>query len=293
MPAKLRVSKMRNPLVTPEAVRLFERGLELQKLGAHEIDWETYEKTLDQEEYEAVERRLHWTLRRCRPTRYRGGPLCRRARRRRTKRHLSRVGAARSRTVAVADEGPKVLEMNSFAAGLKRIAKHARSGALGDDGAWLADGIEAHVAGAVPIDRALKAAWSSACRYRRDSTLRALAQLYLPPVSSPWSVACSLQSQIRRYETSAWLRDRELANMPPGYCETSREQLYTALRANADAGERGMPVSARQLVRILRHDPPLVMSNAWAECGDEQEIEHHEAENAGAPTERRRETGRA
>jgi hypothetical protein len=64
MPAKLRVSKMRNPLVTPEAVRLFERGLELQKLGAHEIDWETYEKTLDQEEYEAVERRLHWTLRR-------------------------------------------------------------------------------------------------------------------------------------------------------------------------------------------------------------------------------------
>jgi hypothetical protein len=32
--------------------------------------------------------------------------------------------------------------MNPFAASLCRIAKHARSGALGDDGGWLADGIK-------------------------------------------------------------------------------------------------------------------------------------------------------
>jgi hypothetical protein len=88
--------------------------------------------------------------------------------------------------------------MNRFAASLKRIAKHARSGALGDDGNWLADGIEIHVAGA-PIDQALKLAWGSACRARRDSALRTFARLYLSTGASPWSVACSLQSQIRRY----------------------------------------------------------------------------------------------
>jgi hypothetical protein len=182
--------------------------------------------------------------------------------------------------------------MNPFANSLQRIAERARSGALGGDGSWLADGIDAHIAGA-PIDQAMRLAWASACRARRDDALRALARLYLPPGASPWSVACGLQSQIRRYETSAWLRDREQADMPPGYRETSREQLYTALRANADAGERGMPASTRQLVRILRHDPPLVMSKTPADCGDEKEIEHHEGENARAFIERRRQTGRA
>jgi hypothetical protein len=182
--------------------------------------------------------------------------------------------------------------MNRFAASLSRIAKHARSGALGDDGNWLAVGIEIHIAGA-PIDQALKLGWASTCRARRDDAIRAFARLYLSTGASPWSVACSLQSQIRRYETNAWLRDRELANMPPGYRETSREQLYTALRANADAGERGMPVSPRQLARILRHEPPLVMSKAPAECRDEQEIEHHEGKSPRAPTERRRQTRRA
>jgi hypothetical protein len=182
--------------------------------------------------------------------------------------------------------------MNRFAASLKRIAKHARSGAPGDDGNWLADGIEIHVAGA-PIDQALKLAWGSACRARRDSALRAFARLYLPPGASPWSVACGLQSQIRRYEAVVWLRDRKRAEMPPGYPGTPYELLFMACRWNADAGERGMPVSARQLVRILRHEPPLVMSKAPAECRDEQEIEHHEGEDAGALAERRRQTGRA
>jgi hypothetical protein len=182
--------------------------------------------------------------------------------------------------------------MNRFDASLSRIAKHARFGALGGDGSWLADGIELHIAGA-PIDQALKLAWSSACRARRDDAIRAFARLYLSTGTSAWSVACSLQSQIRRYETSAWLRDREQGDMPPGYRETSREQLYTALTANADAGERGMPMSPRQLVRILRHAPPLVMSKAPAECRDEAETEHHEGENTRAFIERRRQTGRA
>lgn len=40
MPVKRRVSKARNNLITPEAIELFRRGLELQKLGADEIDYD-------------------------------------------------------------------------------------------------------------------------------------------------------------------------------------------------------------------------------------------------------------
>ena len=53
---------MKNALITPEAIALFRRGLELQKIGADEIDFDAYEKTPEQEEYDAIVRRLHWTL---------------------------------------------------------------------------------------------------------------------------------------------------------------------------------------------------------------------------------------
>jgi hypothetical protein len=62
MPAKLRTSKMRNALITPEAVALFRRGLELQKIGADEINYDGEENSPEQDEYHAIERRLHWTL---------------------------------------------------------------------------------------------------------------------------------------------------------------------------------------------------------------------------------------
>lgn len=176
----------------------------------------------------------------------------------------------------------------AFVKSISDIARRARFGALGDDGEWLATAIEMFLAGAAPIDHAMNLAWASACRARRDDALRVFVRLCLPAGASAWAASCRLQSEIRRYETSSWRRDRELANMPPGYRGTSREQLYLALRANADAGERGMPISPRQLVRILRHTPPLVMSNAPAECREEPETERHEGENAGAFVEWRR-----
>jgi hypothetical protein len=62
MPVKLRVSKMRYAQITPEAIRLFRRGLELQKIGANEINYDGEENTPAQEEYMAIWKRLHWTL---------------------------------------------------------------------------------------------------------------------------------------------------------------------------------------------------------------------------------------
>jgi hypothetical protein len=65
MPAKRRVSKIRNPFITDEAVALFKRGLELHKLGGHEYDLETHRTTLEQEEYREIWGRLHWGLLGC------------------------------------------------------------------------------------------------------------------------------------------------------------------------------------------------------------------------------------
>ncbi len=63
MPVKLRTPKARNDLITPEAVALFKRGLELKALGAHDLDDNaTGDVKAAQDEYNDIERRLHWTL---------------------------------------------------------------------------------------------------------------------------------------------------------------------------------------------------------------------------------------
>jgi hypothetical protein len=65
MPLKRRVSKARNPLITSEAVELFKRGLELQKIGADDVDFDGDDSTQHSEErleYIQLTKRLHWTL---------------------------------------------------------------------------------------------------------------------------------------------------------------------------------------------------------------------------------------
>ena len=59
MPAKLRVSKMRNALITPEAVALFRRGCEIIAAGDHECD---EEDGGCQAEYLEISKRLDWQL---------------------------------------------------------------------------------------------------------------------------------------------------------------------------------------------------------------------------------------
>ncbi len=157
--------------------------------------------------------------------------------------------------------------MNSFAAGLCRIAEQARSGALGDDGEWLADGIELFIAKAGDkwsLDRALILAWSNERRARRNDELCEHAARYCQ------GRAAMLAGEITRYERSAWRHDRDRAEMPPSYVGTPRELLFRAFREN-DSIEphRDMPTSVKHLERIISrsagdemsgHDPPIPMS---------------------------------
>jgi hypothetical protein len=186
----------------------------------------------------------------------------------------------------------------SFAVALARIARCAETGALGADGNWFTRGIQSYLRGQ-PFDHAMRAAWSSACRRRRDDALRQFARLY-PAGISAWAAAVLTATELRRYESSAWLRDREMVEPPSYYQGTPIGLLYMACRANADAGERGMPTSTKQLARILsgmsgqdtlRHRVPLPMSKpATAECV-EQEIGDASAET-NPPIERRRKSRR-
>src|SRR5258708_37161113 len=66
MPMKRRTAKGRNPLSDPkilaEAAELFRRGLQLQALGADEVNYGSKPDTPEREEYRAIEYRLHWQL---------------------------------------------------------------------------------------------------------------------------------------------------------------------------------------------------------------------------------------
>ncbi len=73
MPVKRRTAKARNPLVTPEAVALFKRGLELQAIGADDVDDDSDAPAEARAEYAAIFRRLHWTVLRLAP--HEAGPL--------------------------------------------------------------------------------------------------------------------------------------------------------------------------------------------------------------------------
>jgi hypothetical protein len=65
MPVKLRVPKARDDLIAPEnlaeAVELFQRGLQLQAIGADGLA-EYGEETPETDEYERIDKRLNWGL---------------------------------------------------------------------------------------------------------------------------------------------------------------------------------------------------------------------------------------
>src|SRR6266540_1756409 len=58
MPTKRRVPKDRAPKITPEAIALFRRGLELQAMGADDVFDDSDELSDEREEYNAIWRRL-------------------------------------------------------------------------------------------------------------------------------------------------------------------------------------------------------------------------------------------
>jgi len=79
----------------------------------------------------------------------------------------------------------------------------------------------------------------------RDATLRALAAQHYCELSV-YARAKAVCDAARHYETTAWPRDRLLAEMPARYRGTPREHLWRAFRSAAK-----MPVSERRLRTLL------------------------------------------
>lgn len=88
----------------------------------------------------------------------------------------------------------------------------------------------------------------------RDAILRALAQRFYPcvPVSTQ---AARLHALAETYAFVNWPRDRERAQIPARYRDTSEEYLWAAFKSGAP-----MPLPPRDLRRILIGAPE---SDAW------------------------------
>jgi hypothetical protein len=194
----------------------------------------------------------------------------------------------------------RLSEMNSFAAGLHRIAQLARLGVLGDDGGWFAAGIEFRVAEGWSLDRALTLAWSNECRARRDDVLCEFAARYCREDLLS-RCAAQLANEIKLYERGTWRHDRNRAELPVAYIGAPRELLFLAFRQNESIEpHRGMPSSTKQLERILlshsagdrifRHDPPISMSKKVMPNASNDGGQKNVGENVSKFDERRRKT---
>jgi hypothetical protein len=148
-----------------------------------------------------------------------------------------------------------MLLMNLFAAALQRVELLARSGALGDDGTWVAAGLEIHAARAVDgwtLDRAVTLAWSNECCARSDKALCEYADRYYREELLSQR-AKALGNAIRLYERGTWRHDRHRVEMPSFYVDTPRQYLFWALRENDSIRpQRDMPSSQSYLEKILR-----------------------------------------
>ena len=193
-----------------------------------------------------------------------------------------------------------IFGMNSFAAGLNRIAQIARSGVLGNDSAWLAAGIEIYVARAAndwPLDRALSLAWSNECRARRDSALREYAARYCREALFS-RCAVRLGNDLRIYERGTWRHDRHRVEMPSSYVGTPRELLFRAFRENESIRpQRDIASSPGHLEKILSHcagdgmshfDPPIPITEKDVSDASNNGDQDHAREKVRTFDQRRR-----
>lgn len=136
------------------------------------------------------------------------------------------------------------------------LAAALQAGALGSPNSplarWLLAGIEAHLSGGLPLDKALglngaqgievpRRRWRRACRNRH--LCRALAAC---EGATPWLQAVALAAEVRRFETVLWPRWRAL-EQPPPTASTLRTHLFKAFRTGIP-----IPTTARQLHDIAR-----------------------------------------
>lgn len=139
---------------------------------------------------------------------------------------------------------------------LRRIRDAAAAGmALGDDGPWLAAGLDAYLRRApegLTLPAALELAvpvggapwWRIDALARRDDALRRLAAEHyssLPPSERAAAIGVSL----RRYASTSWPRDRHFSACPSRLVGTSGELLFAIMSVSR------APMSDRQIARII------------------------------------------
>lgn len=139
---------------------------------------------------------------------------------------------------------------------LRRIRDAAAAGmALGEDGPWLASGLDAYLRRApegLTLPAALDLAvpvggapwWRTDALARRDDALRRLATEFygsLPPRERAAAIGVSL----RRYASTSWPRDRHLTVCPVRLAGTAGALHFLIMRASA------VPMSDRQIARII------------------------------------------
>ena len=136
---------------------------------------------------------------------------------------------------------------------LRRLVDQIR--ALGPDGEWLADGLEAYLE-AAPRGGTLEAAlglstapgqrpwWSTEAKQDQRALIARAAREHLGHLK-PAQQAREISREMRRYETTKWRSDRHAETTPPQYRGELVELLYLLMVAHG-----GAP-SERQVRRIL------------------------------------------
>lgn len=146
---------------------------------------------------------------------------------------------------------------SSAPARLRRIAACAAAGQplTEDDGRWLAERLDRYLATAADgarLDDALDLTpapgdagwWTVEGRARRDDLIRQIAARHC--VGSVWQRATAIAEAARRYEGTAWPRERNAERPPAGAAGTMRELLFLAFKAHPR-----FPQSARQIRSII------------------------------------------
>ena len=87
--------------------------------------------------------------------------------------------------------------------------------------------------------------WMEEAIRTRDAALRELAQRFYP-LQSVCAQSRSVYTRSIRYAASAWIRERNRAEMPAQYGGTAHEWLWRAFASGA-----AMPIGERQLRHIL------------------------------------------
>lgn len=193
---------------------------------------------------------------------------------------------------------------------LRRIAERCRAGELGADGVALSACLDfyfEHARSGVTLGEAMglefkgggrpRHWWISEARARCGLALREALQRFCHGSLS--SLAAELRSYDRR-----WKHDAGLADMPAAYTGTLREFLYRAFRENESVARGRMPMSGKQLRRILlshcdsgetpgHESPPIHVPGSEATSAQQpRRLNDATAETNSLTFERRRRAGR-